>query len=74
MVEISKEGKIIISINVIVALLYAFFFLGIPEIYRDLTNSVCFFSVCWRQLGGTFLVIGIFGIIALLRKEWEQIR
>lgn len=74
MVEISKEAKIIILINVIAAFLYAFFFLGIPEIYRDFTNSAFFSPVCWRQLGGTFLVIGIFGVIALLRKEWEQIR
>ena len=74
MVEISKEAKIIILINVIVSLLYAFFFLGIPEIYRDLTNGSFFSPVCWRQLGGTFLVIGIFGIIVLIRKEWEQIR
>lgn len=72
--EISKEAKIIILITVIAAFLYAFFFLGIPEIYRDLTNSMFFSPVCWRQLGGTFLVLGIFGVIALLRKEWEKIR
>ena len=76
MVEISKQAKIIFWVNMIASFLYAFFFLGIPEIYRDLTGTTIdvFSPVCWRQLGGTLLVIGIFALIALLRKEWEQIR
>jgi len=74
MVEISKEAKIILLINIIASLIFAFFFLGIPEIYADLTNDAFFSPICWRQLGGTLLVLGIFGIIALKRKEWEQVR
>ncbi|MHA2287515.1 MAG: hypothetical protein ACXABG_01885 [Promethearchaeota archaeon] len=74
MVEISKEAKIIVIINMIVSFIFAFFFLGIPEIYRDLTGSAFFSPITWRQLGGTLLVLGIFAIIALRRKEWEQIR
>ncbi|MFX1355963.1 MAG: hypothetical protein ACFFA8_01650, partial [Promethearchaeota archaeon] len=26
------------------------------------------------QIGGTILILGLFGIIALIRKEWEQVR
>ena len=74
MAEISKEAKIIILINMIVSFIFAFFFLGIPEIYASWTNDAYFSPICWRQLGGTLLVLGIFGIIALIRKEWEQIR
>lgn len=76
MAEISKEAKIIFLINMILSFVFAFFFLGIPEIYRDLTGTTIdiFSPVCWRQLGGTLLLLGIFSIIALLRKEWEQIR
>lgn len=74
MVEISKEAKIILLINIIASFIFAFFFLGIPEIYADLTNNAFFSPICWRQLGGTLLVLGIFGIIALKRKEWEQVR
>jgi hypothetical protein len=74
MVEISKEAKIIFLINMIVSFIFAFFFLGIPEIYRDLTGAAFFSPVCWRQLGGVLLILGIFAIIALIRKEWEQVR
>ena len=76
MAEISKETKIILWINMIASFVFAFFFLGIPEIYRDLTGTTTdiFSPVCWRQLGGTIVLLGIFSIIALLRKEWEQIR
>ena len=74
MAEISKEAKIIFLINVITSFIFAFFFLGIPEIYAGWTNEAYFSPICWRQLGGTLLILGIFGIIALIRKEWEQVR
>jgi len=74
MAEISKEAKIVLLINIIASFIFAFIFLGIPEIYADLTNEAYFSPICWRQLGGTLLVLGIFGIIALIRKEWEQVR
>jgi len=74
MAEISKEAKIIFLINAIAAFLFAFFFLGIPEIYYDLVGGAYFSPVCWRQLGGMLLIFGIFAILALIRKEWEQVR
>ncbi|MFX0057379.1 MAG: hypothetical protein ACFE85_03045 [Candidatus Hodarchaeota archaeon] len=74
MAEISKEAKIVFLINVIVSLIFGFFFFGIPEIYYDLFGGVAFSAVCWRQIGGTVLIIGLFGIISLIRKEWEQVR
>jgi len=74
MAEISKEAKIIFLINMIVSFIFAFLFLGIPEIYAALTNAPYFSPICWRQLGGTLLLFGIFTIIALIRKEWEQVR
>ncbi|MFX1406138.1 MAG: hypothetical protein ACFFC9_00255 [Promethearchaeota archaeon] len=74
MAEISKEAKIVFLINIIVCFIFAFFFFGIPEIYYDLVGGVGFSAVCWRQIGGTILILGLFGIIALIRKEWEQVR
>jgi hypothetical protein len=74
MAEISKEAKIIILINMIASFIFAFFFLGIPEIYASWTNDAYFSPISWRQLGGTLLILGIFAIIALIRKEWEQVR
>jgi hypothetical protein len=72
--EISKEMKIIFLINAIASFLFAFFFLGIPEIYATWTNEAYFSPICWRQIGGTLLIFGIFTLIALFRKEWEQLR
>ena len=74
MAEISKEAKIVLLINIIASFIFAFFFLGIPEIYAGWTNEAYFSPICWRQLGGTLLILGIFGIIALMRKEWEQVK
>lgn len=74
MAEISKEAKIVFLINVIVCFIFAFFFFGIPEIYYDLFGGVAFSAVCWRQIGGTILIIGLFGILGLIRKEWEQVK
>lgn len=74
MTEISKEMKIIFLINAIASFLFAFFFLGIPEIYATWTNEAYFSPICWRQIGGTLLIFGIFTLIALFRKEWEQLR
>ena len=74
MAEISKEAKIVLLINIISSFIFAFFFLIIPEIYAGWTNEAYFSPICWRQIGGTLLILGIFGIIALIRKEWEQIR
>jgi len=58
----------------LISFIFAFFFLGIPEIYAGWVNDAYSSAICWRQIGGTLLVIGIFSIIALMRKEWEQIR
>ena len=74
MAEISKEAKIVLLINIISSFIFAFFFLIIPEIYADWTNEAYFSPICWRQLGGTLLLFGIFTLIALMRKEWEQVR
>jgi len=74
MAEISKEAKIVFLINAISLFIFAFFFLIIPEIYAEWTNEAYFSPICWRQLGGTLLLFGIFTIIALMRKEWEQVR
>jgi len=74
MAEISKEAKIVFLINAVASFIFTFFFLIIPEMYSDLTDGAYFSPICWRQLGGTLLVFGIFAIVALIRKEWEQVR
>lgn len=74
MAELSKEAKIIFLVNAIACFIFTVFFLVIPEIYADLMNSPYFSPISWRQIGGTMLVLGIFSVVGLLRKEWEHVR
>jgi len=74
MAEMSKEMKIVIIVNVIVAFIYGFLELIIPEIYYQLTDSPAFDIHTWRIVGGSFMVLGIFGIIAIIRADWEKVK
>lgn len=74
MAELSKEAKIIYMVNAIVAFIFTILFLIIPEIYADFMSSSFYCPITWRQLGGSILVLGVFSIVGLLRKEWEQVR
>jgi len=74
MAELSKQAKIIYLVNAIVSFIFMFFFLVIPEIYADWINPPEFCSISWRQLGGSLLVLGVFSVVGLLRKEWEHVR
>ncbi len=74
MAELSKGGKIIYMINAIVAFIFTVLFLVIPEIYADFMNSSFYCPITWRQLGGSILVLGVFSVVGLLRKEWEHVR
>jgi len=74
MAEMSKEMKILMIVNVIVSFIYGFFHLIIPEIYYQLSDAPVFDIHYWRLFGGSLLVLGIFGIIAVIRAEWEQVK
>lgn len=74
MAEMSKEMKIVFIVNIIVAFIYGFFELIIPEIYYQLTDAPAFDIQFWRDVGGTLLVLGIFGIIAIIRADWEKVK
>ena len=74
MAEMSKEMKIVMIVNVIVSFIYTFFHLIIPEIYYQLTDAPVFDIHYWRLFGGSLLVLGIVGIIAVIRAEWEHVK
>jgi len=74
MAEMSKEMKIVLLVNSVIAFIYAFLELIIPEIYYQLTDAPAFDIHFWRTVGGTLLVLGIFGIIAIIRADWEKIK
>lgn len=74
MTEISKRMKIVLMINVIVAFIYAFFYLIIPEPYSKMIDSPYFDPGMWQTFGGTLLLLGIFGLIGLKKNEWEYVK
>ena len=75
MSEISKDVKIVFLLNAILALIYAFLFLVIPEIHAQNTDAVNrggFSPVTFRQLGASMLILGVGNLIAVKRAELEQ--
>ncbi|MFX0180922.1 MAG: hypothetical protein ACFE78_12085 [Candidatus Hodarchaeota archaeon] len=74
MAEMSKAAKIMFLINAIVSFIFTVFFLVIPEIYASWMMPPQFCSVTIRQVGGTLLVLGVFSVVGLIRKEFEHVR
>ena len=74
MAEMSKEMKFVLLANVVVAFIYGFLDLIIPDIYYTLIDAPAFDIHTWRIVGGSFIVLGIFGIIAILRADWDQVK
>lgn len=74
MVEFSKLFKIVLIINIIAGLIYGILYLFIPEIYAAMIESPSFSLQFWRLWGVTCLIMGIMGIIGLMRNDWIQIK
>lgn len=74
MAEISKEMKIVLIINAIVAFIYGCIFLLIPDLYESLTDSPYHNPALLRLWGGTIIILGLFALIAFVRKEWENVK
>ena len=71
MVEMSKGLKIILIVDIVVAVYYGVLYLLLPEFYYQRNDASAFDLHMWRLFGGTIFVLGIAGIIALKRGEWE---
>lgn len=74
MVEMSKRIKIILVVDIIVAIYYGVLYLLLPEFYYQRNDAPAFDLHMWRLFGGTIFVLGIAGIIALKRGEWETVK
>ena len=74
MAEISKQFKIVLYINFIIALIYGFFFLVIPEIYEQLADAPYSNPPLLRLWGATIIILGLFALIAAQRAEFENIK
>jgi hypothetical protein len=74
MAELSKLFKIVLIINIIAAFIYGILYLFIPEIYAIMIESPSFSLQFWRLWGVTCFILGIMGIVGLLRNDWMQLR
>ena len=74
MVKMSKGIKIILYVDIVVAIYYGVLYLLLPEFYYQRNDAPAFDLHMWRLFGGTIFVLGIAGIIALKRGEWEAVK
>lgn len=74
MVEISKGLKIVLIINAIIGLIFAFLYLAISQIYLSLIQWPFYDPYYSWLFGGTLLIVSIFTLLAIKRAEWKQIR
>lgn len=73
MAEMSKRFTYILIGNIVVAILYGFLYLLIPEMtaeFMDRTTIDLQYLMLW---GGTCLSLGIGGMLALIRREWDNL-
>ncbi len=74
MVEISKGLKILLLINAIIGLIFAFLYLAISHVYLSLTQWPFYDPYYSWLFGGTQLILSIFTLLSIKRAEWKQIR
>ena len=76
MAELSKETKLVFTINSIIAFIYAFLFLIIPEAYKQMSDApdLIFSPITWRQLGASILILGIGGVLSIKRDDWDKVK
>ena len=74
MAEASKEIKIIISINAIVALIYGFMYMIIPDIINKLNDGPYYNPQFYQLFGATCFALAIIAFIGVKRGEWESLK
>ena len=72
MVELSKEVKIVFSINIIVGLIYSFQYLVLPDLLYAGESDYNPHNT--RVIGGSILALVIGGLIVLKRGELETLK
>lgn len=74
MVEITKRLKILLFINAIIGLIFAFLYLAISHIYLSFTQWPFYDPYYSWSFGGTLLILSLFTLLAIKRTEREQIK
>ena len=74
MVEITKNLKILLEINVGIGLYFAFFYLAVSQIYLSLIEWPFYDPYYSWAFGGIFLILSIFILLGMKQKNWEKIK
>lgn len=74
MAEFSKFMKITLIIDILAAFVYGILYLFIPEIYAEMIESSQFSLHFWRLWGMTCALLGVMGIIGMLRNDWTMFK
>ena len=72
MTEIAKRLKILLLINAIIGLSFAFFYLVAPYYYLSLIEWPFFDPYYSWAFGGAFLIFSLFLLISIKRNHWEK--
>jgi hypothetical protein len=72
MVEITKKLKILLMINAIIGLGFAFFYLVIPHLYFSLFQWPFFDPYYSWAFGGVFLILSSFILFTIKKNDWER--
>jgi len=72
MTEITKRLKILLLINAIIGLSFAFFYLIAPYYYLSLIEWPFFDPYYSWAFGGAFLILSSFLLISIKRNHWEK--
>jgi len=71
MTEITKRLKILLLINAIIGLSFAFFYLVAPYYYLSIIEWPFFDPYYSWAFGGAFLILSSFLLISIKRNHWE---
>jgi len=74
MVEMTKNLKIVLVINAIIGLCFAFLYLAISHLYLSLIEWPFYDPYYSWAFGGIFLILSIFILLSLKQNNWEKIK
>ena len=74
MAELSKEYKILLLVNIIVAFVYGALYVFLPDVVYSGNDAPYFDPHFWRLFGGALLAVGVVGIFGFLSADWEKIK
>ena len=74
MAEISKELKLMLVADVIVAITYGVLYVFAPNVVYSMNDAPYYDPHFWRLFGGVLIGIGVVAILAILNGDWDNIK